>query len=258
LDFFRRYILNKEEMKKKLAEATDAQAMVQKELCDSMTPVGLQIIQRVFDTAKRHTSNKRQYTPEVKEFSLRVHRASRTAYNYVQRVFPESLPTVTTIRHWMRDSFDNQDPFASAIESVASAQDLLSVLQDESEVDPLGGEKVEGEEDFELVDDSAVEKVEGAEEEDIAQQENAVYYYEAHEEVDAGGQISLQESVGSEEMLPLSMPVLQVVDQSDLAKVQVVWAPPQKPANYSLSEDGMSILINVSQDQDFYKNQESK
>jgi hypothetical protein len=243
-------------MKKELEEATDAQAMVRKELCDNMTPVGLQIIQRVFETTRGNANKQRQHTPEVKEFALRVYRASRCAYKYVLKVFPESLPAVTTIRQWMKGNFDNQDPFASAIESVASAQNLLSILQETREGDDSNVEKMEGvdKEALAEVDNSAVEKIEGQEEE-----ENLVYYYEAQEEVDSGEQIPLEGNVGNVEMMShnQSMPVLQVVDQTDLANVQVVWTPPQRPANYSLSEDGMSILINVSQDHEFYRNLES-
>jgi hypothetical protein len=232
-------------MKKELEEATDAQAMVRKELCDNMTPVGLQIIQRVFETTRKNANKQRLYFPEVKEFALRVYRASRCAYKYVQKVFPESLPTASTIRQWMKGSLDNQDPFASAIESVASAQNLLSILQETPEGDDSAVENMEGAE--KEVDNSA-EKFEGQEEE-----ENLVYYYEAQEEVDSGEQIPLEGNVGNVEMMShnQSMPVLQVVDQTELANVQVVWTPPQRPANYSLSEDGMSILINVSHDHEF-------
>lgn len=261
--------------------------MVRKELCDQMTPVALQMHQRMYDNSKNPGVNSRQYTPDVKEFALRIHRTSRTAYKYVQKVFPESLPTVTTLRIWMRESLDNKDPLTSAIESVAagaaSAQNLLNILQESPEVEVSAGEQIEEPEEEAMLDEEGEileEEEEIPEEEEatleqdeeigdggeeitevgeaIPEAEKDVYYYEGNEEVSAGDQISLEESGLSDEMMSPTMPVLQVVDQSDRAKVQVVYASPQGPANYSLSEDGMSILINVSQDQDYYKNQWSK
>jgi hypothetical protein len=235
---------------------------VKEELGKKMSPVGLQMIERVFEAITNRNANKRPYTTDIKEFSLRIHRTSRKAYRYVQKVLPDSLPTVTTLRGWMRESLDNRDPLLCTVEAVAAAaaaEAAQNLLQDSSDFEvPVIKEKQEAEEeDIYEGEEEMPQDGEGVQA-IIAEEEKVVYYFQNSEEIVTGDAISLEKTAGSNEMLSQSLPVLQAGDQSDSAKVQVVWAAPQGPANYSLSADGMSILINVSEDQNYYKNQESK
>lgn len=226
-------------MKKQLKEALSPQELLKAELGKRMSPVGLQIFHRALDMSEKPHLNKNPYTPDVKEFSLRLFRNSKSAYKYVHKVFPDSLPTAYTVRAWMKTSLENKDPFASAIESVAtgdaeSARKLLDMLEAEP-----GEQGEEAEEPpAETHDDQGNEEAASGKE---------VYFFED----DIQQLVSVVEGAGGEEEMP------ELQSESDGSRVKVVWTMPQGPANYTLGEDGMSILINVSEDQDYYKNNDS-
>jgi hypothetical protein len=97
---------------------TEQKNTISEELASRLTPLHTQMLNRIIESNPNHEV-RQVFSPDIRDFSVRVFRSSPMAYTYMTKAFKDCIPTAPTVRKWIRDKEDYRDPFKSVIDQVA-------------------------------------------------------------------------------------------------------------------------------------------
>jgi len=106
---------SREQMKEKIKLLEDPQIILKNELEDRLSPLGMQILNRLFDPK----GDKQSYSPEIKQLCLRMQGASPMSYIAIQKVFSACLPCIQTVQKWKKELKPRKDSTKDVIDQVA-------------------------------------------------------------------------------------------------------------------------------------------